>query len=182
MSEFTTIQVQELSQRGENGKVDLIDVRTPVEFREVHASKAKNIPLDTIDPQAVMETRNESTEEPLYMICKSGVRAAKACQKFIDAGFTNVINVQGGTEAWVKAGLPIVRGKKAMSLERQVRVAAGSIVLVGSVAAMVTENLYLTGIPAFVGAGLLFAGVTDTCGMGMLLAKMPWNQCQDGSC
>jgi rhodanese-related sulfurtransferase len=88
----------------------------------------------------------------------------------------NVINVEGGTEAWLAAGLPVVRGKKVMSLERQVRIAAGAIVLAGAIAALVTGNVYFAGIPAFVGAGLMFAGISDSCAMGLLIAKMPWNQ------
>ncbi len=118
----------------------------------------------------------------MYVICKGGTRGGKAQQKFVDAGFTNVVNVEGGTEAWVAAGLPVIRGKKVMSLERQVRIAAGFIVLAGSLAAILTGNVYLAGIPAFVGAGLMFAGITDSCAMGMLIAKMPWNQRKGGSC
>ena len=76
----------------------------------------------------------------------------------------------------------MVCGKKAMSLERQVRIAAGVIVLVGAVATITTDNVYLAGIPAFVGAGLIFAGITDSCAMEMLIAKMPWNQVKDESC
>ncbi len=129
-----------------------------------------------------MRQRNGSTEEPLYLICKGGTRGAKACQKFIDAGYTSVVNVEGGIEAWVAAGLPVVRGKKVMSLERQVRIAAGFLVLVGAMAAMATGNVYFAGIPAFVGAGLMFAGITDSCAMGLLIAKMPWNQVKDDSC
>ena len=79
------------------------------------------------------------------------------------------------------AGLPVVRGKKVMSLERQVRIAAGFIVLVGALLGFFVHP-YFTGISAFVGAGLMFAGITDSCAMGMLIAKMPWNQCKDGSC
>jgi len=161
--------------------VDIIDVRTPVEFREVRAASARNMPLDALDPHAVMKSRDGSADEPLYLICEGGTRGGKACQKFIDAGFTNVINVEGGTEAWVKAGLPVVRGKKAMSLERQVRITAGFIVLVGALLGIFVHP-YFAGISAVVGAGLIFAGITDTCAMGMLIAKMPWNQCKDGSC
>ncbi len=91
------------------------------------------------------------------------------------AGLSDVINIEGGTSAWEQAGLPVVRGKKAMSLERQVRIAAGSLILVGVILSFVVHP-YLIGISAFVGAGLVFAGITDTCGMGMMLAKMPWNQ------
>ena len=121
-----------------------------------------------------------NAEQPLYVICKSGARAEKACAAFMAAGFNNVVNVEGGTDAWSAAGLPVVRGKKAVSLERQVRVAAGSLVLIGSAAGYFGPD-YWIGLAAFVGAGLVFAGITDTCGMGMLLAKMPWNRGSDAT-
>jgi rhodanese-related sulfurtransferase len=175
-----TIDVKRLADQQAIGKIDLIDVRMPTEFREVHCEGAQNFPLDSLDPQAIAAARNGRSGVPLYLICKSGNRSSKAVQKFIDAGIENVVSVDGGTTAWVEAGLPVVRGKKAVSLERQVRIAAGSIVFIGSVAAMVTGNVYLAGIPAFIGAGLAFAGITDTCGMGMMLSKMPWNQCSNG--
>jgi rhodanese-related sulfurtransferase len=113
--------------------------------------------------------------QPLYVICRSGNRARQACEKLIAAGYTNVVNVEGGTQAWEQAGLPLVRGKQAISLERQVRIAAGSLVLSGALLGYFAHP-YWIGLAAFVGAGLVFAGITDTCGMGMLLARMPWNQ------
>jgi rhodanese-related sulfurtransferase len=160
MNENTTISVHELAQRDAQESVDLIDVRTPMEFQEECAVAARNIPLDKLVPHSAMKDRKGAEDQPVYVICKGGTRGGKAQQKFIDAGFTNVINVEGGTEAWVAAGLPVVRGKKVMSLERQVRIAAGFVVFTGAVAAMVTGNVYLAGIPAFVGAGLMFAGMT----------------------
>jgi rhodanese-related sulfurtransferase len=90
------------------------------------------------------------------------------------------VNVEGGTLAWEAAGLPVVRGQKVISLERQVRIVAGFLVLVGALLAM-TVHPYFAGLSAFVGAGLMFAGITDTCGMGMLLARMPWNQVAGGT-
>ena len=176
-----TITVNQLNQLQHQGtQVDLIDVRMPTEYREVHANGAENFPLDSLNPSTIETSRNGRRGEPLYVICKSGNRSSKAVQKFRDAGIENVVNVEGGTTAWVAAGFPVVRGKKSISLERQVRIAAGSLALIGSVAAMVTGNVYFAGIPAFIGAGLTFAGITDTCGMGMMLSKMPWNQCSDG--
>jgi rhodanese-related sulfurtransferase len=170
-----TISPSQLSELIKNGqKIQLIDVRTPLEFREVHATCAKNIPLDKFVPSEVAKTQNNSSE-PLYVICKSGGRGKQACDKLIAAGQTNVVNVEGGTVAWELAGLPIVRGRKAMSLERQVRIAAGSLVVIGVVFSFMVHP-YFVGLSAFVGAGLVFAGITDTCGMGMLIAKMPWNQ------
>lgn len=155
-------------------KIDLIDVRTPVEYREVHVEIARNVPLDQLDPAALMQARNGSANDPLYVICRSGGRGQQACEKFLKAGFSNVVNVEGGTMACVEAGLPVVRGKKAMSLERQVRIAAGSLVLLGAVLGWFVHPAFI-GLSAFVGAGLIFAGITDTCGMGMILARMPWN-------
>ncbi len=173
----TTISPTALSELSKSGqKIDLIDVRTPVEYREVHVAFARNVPLDQLDPNAVMQARTGSASEPLYVVCKSGGRGQQACDKFAKAGFMNVVNVEGGTLACEKAGVAVVRGKKAMSLERQVRIAAGSLVLTGVILAYAVHP-YLIGISAFVGAGLVFAGITDTCGMGMILARMPWNQC-----
>ncbi len=175
MASIQTINVQELARKSERGPVDVIDVRTPVEYRQVHLEMARNAPLDSLDPKALMHSRNGSADEPLYVICQSGNRSSKACQKFLDAGFPNVISVEGGTRAWDEAGLPVVRGKKAISLERQVRIVAGFLTLLGSVLGYFVDP-YWFGLSAFVGAGLMFAGITDTCGMAMLLARMPWNQ------
>ncbi|EAQ82050.1 hypothetical protein DSM3645_00010 [Blastopirellula marina DSM 3645] len=179
MSDVKTISPQQLAEREKSGQpIELIDVRTPAEFREVHASSARNTPLESLDAANVVKTRQQSADQPLYVICRSGKRADQACQKFVAAGFTNVVNVEGGTVAWEAANLPVVRGKKAMALERQVRIAAGSLVLLGAVLGLAVHP-YFIGISAFVGAGLIFAGVTDTCGMAMILARMPWNQVKD---
>lgn len=162
-----------LWRRGE--AVDLIDVRTPVEYQEIHAEPARLVPLDGLDPEAVIKSNNGTGARPLYTICRSGSRGRQACERFHAAGFTIVINVEGGTLAWERAGLPVVRGKRAISLERQVRIAAGSLVMLGTALGALVHPAFL-GISAFVGAGLVFAGITDTCSMGVLLARMPWNQ------
>jgi len=172
---LTTIRPQQLADLCKNGQVELIDVRTPVEYRELHVAAARNVPLEKLDPKSLMHTRNGSKDAPLYLICRSGSRGRQACDKFLAAGFPNVVNVEGGTLAWAECGLPVVRGKKAISLERQVRIAAGSLVLLGVLLGLLVHPA-LVGLAAFVGAGLVFAGITDTCGMGMLLARMPWNQ------
>lgn len=174
-----TISVKQLAEKHRAGCIDLIDVRMPTEYREVHAEGAKNYPLDVLDPKAIATARNGRSAEPLYVICKSGNRSSKAVQKFLDAGIENVVNVEGGTTAWDAAGLPVQRGKKAISLDRQVRIAAGSLVFAGAALGYFVDP-YFIGLSAFVGAGLVFAGITDTCGMGMMIAKMPWNRCQGG--
>ncbi|NDC52804.1 MAG: DUF2892 domain-containing protein [Planctomycetia bacterium] len=165
----------DLRRKGE--KLTLIDVRTPAEFGEVHVDFAHNIPLDRLDPGEVASVAGGG---PVYVVCKSGGRSQKACEKLIAAGMPDVVNVEGGTLACVAAGVPVVRGKKAMSLERQVRIAAGSLVATGAALAAFGPDLAWQrvglGLAAFIGCGLVFAGITDTCGMAMLIAKMPWNQ------
>jgi rhodanese-related sulfurtransferase len=99
----------------------------------------------------------------------------KVSQKLEVAGFTNIVNIEGGTSAWHAAGLPVVEGEKVMSLERQVRIAAGSLVVIGAAVGQFVHPGGF-GLSAFIGAGLVFAGLTDTCGMGMMIAKMPWNR------
>jgi len=172
---MTAISVNQLIELSQQGDVELLDVRTPVEFQEVHSVFARNVPLDSLDPDTVMKQRKGAASDPLYVICHSGSRSANACGQFIAAGYTHVVNVDGGTLAWDKAGLPVVRGKKIISLERQVRIAAGLFVLTGAVLGFFVHP-YFIGLAAFIGIGLMFAGFTDTCGMGMMLAKMPWNQ------
>jgi rhodanese-related sulfurtransferase len=170
---ITPGELEELRRRAH--AVELIDVRTPAEYREVHAEPARLVPLGSLDPEALMRTRTGSEGDPLYTICRSGSRGRQAAERFHAAGFTNVVNVEGGTLAWERAGLPVVRGPRAMSLERQVRIAAGSLVVLGTGLGAFVHPAFL-GLAAFVGAGLVFAGVTDTCGMGMLLARLPWNR------
>jgi rhodanese-related sulfurtransferase len=176
-----TITPVELAERCKDGrKIDLIDVRTPMEFREVHVEAARNVPLDTLDPAALMKGRAGSELEPLFVICRSGGRGRQACEKFLAAGFTNIVNVEGGTLACAASGLPLVRGQKTVSLERQVRIAAGSLVLLGALLGWFVDPAFVF-LSAFVGAGLIFSGITDTCGMGLLLAKMPWNHVEDSA-
>ena len=175
MLEPATVSAQRLADPGGQGDVDLIDVRTPVEFREVRVVIARNVPPDSLDPHAVMKERHGTASNSLYVICRSGERASKACQRFVDAGYTNVVNVEGGMQAWDEAGLPLLRGKKTVSLERQVRIAIGFFVLLGVLLGF-SVSPYFNGLSAFLGAGLMFAGITDPCGMAMMLAKMPWNQ------
>ena len=108
----TTISPQELSKsmRGADG-IELIDVRTPVEFHEVHVRGARNVPLDRLSPVEVQNERNGTADEPLYVICRSGNRSTKACEQFIAAGYTNVVNVEGGTQAWTEIRRSIFRGE-----------------------------------------------------------------------
>jgi rhodanese-related sulfurtransferase len=150
----------------------VLDVRTPVEFAEVHIPQARNVPLDELKPSVLQFSKGQ----PVYLLCRSGQRATKAAEKFAKDRYSQPVIVEGGTLAWIDAGLPVSRSTvKVISLERQVRIAAGAIVLTGVLLAHFV-NFNFIWLSGFVGAGLIFAGITDFCGMGLLLAKMPWNK------
>ena len=150
----------------------ILDVRTPAEFENAHISGAYNVPLDHLNEHA-HEVR--SAAGPVVLVCQSGRRAQQADQLLRAAGMANMHVLAGGMQAWLAAGFPVRRIRARVSLERQVRITAGAIVAVASIAALTVEPL-LAAIPALVGSGLVFAGVTDTCAMGMLLAKLPYNR------
>ncbi len=175
MTIISSITPSRLSEILKEQSIDIIDVRTPAEFREAHLAQARNIPIDTLDPKKLSIDENSSTKAPLYFICKAGNRGATACKMMRDSGFSKVWNIEGGTEACIAAGLPVVRGKKVISIERQVRIMAGAIVLIGALLAILVHP-YFALIPIFIGGGLMFAGITDSCGMALLLGKMPWNR------
>jgi len=170
---FESISAESLKQRMESKGCVLIDVRTPGEFHGLHVRGAVNLPLDRLTAEQVQSNCSDSNTSA-FILCQGGNRSRMACQKLAESG-CSAINVEGGTTACVAAGLPIDRAKGVIGLERQVRIAAGSLVCLGiALGAFVHPASYF--LSAFIGAGLVFAGVTDTCGMGMLIAKMPWNQ------
>lgn len=181
---YSTITAAELKQRhAQDPSLEVIDVRMPNEFGEVHLTFAQNVPLDRLNPHDLLSNRNGHAGKPLYVVCRSGKRSEMACKKLVAAGYRDIVNIEGGTQACIEAGLPVIRGQKAMSLERQVRIVAGLIIVTGVVLGyLVHPGLFA--LSGAVGAGLTFAGITDSCMMGMLLAKMPWNQaaCSGPSC
>jgi rhodanese-related sulfurtransferase len=154
----------------------VIDVRTPGEFAEARAVPARNLPLPDVSKAGLASLGHSDTDAPVYVLCQSGRRAVAASDKLAAAGFRQPVVVTGGTEAWIAAGLPVVvGGKKAVGLERQIRIAAGAIALTGALLAQFVHPAFIW-ISGFVGAGLVFAGVTDICAMGLLLARAPWNR------
>ena len=172
VSTVIPVEVYMLMQSGRSPVI--IDVRTPAEFAAVHIAGSRLVPLDSLDPAGFASER--SSGEPLYVICQAGARAAKACERLMKTGGGPVYCIDGGISAWQRMGFPVQRGGgKMISLERQVRIVAGSLVLAGTLLAWGINPLFSI-VPAFVGAGLIFAGISDYCGMAMLLAKMPWNQ------
>jgi len=158
------------------GNARLIDVRTPAEYRAVHAVGAENHELGKLNADYIgKEIFSDNSGKLCILICKSGTRASNAAEIFEGKNIKNVFVIAGGTDLWDKTGLPVEKGESVISLERQVRIVAGALVFVGTLLGVLV-NHYLLLIPVFVGAGLVFAGITDTCGMGLLLAKMPWNK------
>jgi rhodanese-related sulfurtransferase len=154
----------------------VLDVRSPAEFSAAHATPARNLPLPDLSPAALAAAGHADPAAPVYLLCQSGRRALAAADRLAAVGFKRPVVVLGGTEAWLAAGLPAVHGTgKAISLERQVRIAAGGMVFIGALLAWFVHPGFVW-LSGFVGAGLVFAGVTDTCGMGLLLAKAPWNR------
>ena len=172
MKEITVEQLMQWHERGET--MEVIDVRTPAEYREIHIPFAKNVPLESFHPDEFVQQRCDSSV-PVVIVCRTGRRATRACQQLKSCGLENGYVLVGGTEAWEAEGYDVIRGKKAMSLEQQVRIAAGTMVFGGTLLGAFVHPALLV-IPAFVGAGLVYAGVTDSCPMAMLIAKMPWNQ------
>jgi rhodanese-related sulfurtransferase len=150
----------------------LLDVRTPSEFDNAHITGAYNVPLDQL-PEHAHEVR--AARGAVVLICQSGQRAQKAEALLRSSGMANMHVLDGGMKAWLAAGHPVRRIRARMSLERQVRIAAGAMVATGAIAALTVSPLWAL-LPAFVGSGLVFAGVTDTCAMGMLLARLPYNR------
>ena len=151
----------------------LLDVRTPGEFDAEHIAGAYNVPLDTLAEHGP-EIR-AGVADPVVLVCRSGQRARRAEEALKVAGMTNLHVLDGGMTAWTAAGLPVRRGAPRMSLERQVRIAAGALAATGGFLALFVHPLFAA-LPAFVGSGLVFAGVTDTCAMGMLIARLPYNR------
>lgn len=157
----------------------LIDVRTPREYARAHVAGAVLAPLESFERGLLRQQFCASPEAPLYVLCHSGGRAKTAIAKLEQAGVFPCVLVEGGTAGWIRAGLPVERqAVSGISLERQVRIAAGFLVLVGTALGFFWNPAFL-GLSAFVGAGLIFAGITDICGMGMMLARMPWNRMND---
>lgn len=157
----------------ERPDVRLLDVRSPGEHEAVHIRSAYNVPLDTLGEHGAEIQAH--VEAPVVLICQSGQRARKAEEALRAAGMPNLHVLDGGINGWVAAGKPVVRGAERISLERQVRIAAGTLAATGGILAIAMNPLFAL-LPAFVGSGLVFAGVTDTCGMAMLLARLPYNR------
>jgi rhodanese-related sulfurtransferase len=108
--QIRTITVRELFALSQQAPIELIDVRTLEEVREVRTPLARHVPMHTIEPHELMRTRTRPADEPIYFICHLGGRSGRTCEALISAGYANVVNVLGGMEAWEAAGLPVEHG------------------------------------------------------------------------
>jgi len=153
--------------------VRLLDVRTPGEYETAHIPGAYNVPLDTLGEHAG-EIRAR-VDAPVVLVCQSGVRARRAEEALRGAGMPNLHVLEGGVNGWAAAGKPVRRGRERISLERQVRIVAGSLAGAGGLLAVLVNPAFGL-LSAFVGGGLVFAGVTDTCGMAKVLSLLPYNR------
>ncbi len=150
----------------------LLDVRSPAEFETAHVDGAVNVPIDLLRQHADEVAALVSGDAVL--LCQSGPRADEAKRLLEKAGRPGLRVLDGGINAWESSGAPLRRGKETWALERQVRFTAGSLVVAGVLGSLFASRArFLAGA---VGGGLVFSAVTNTCAMGNLLSRMPWNQ------
>ena len=179
----TVLLDQEKKSGKTNGKQELsnprkdflyIDVRTPQEFEGVHIAGARNIPLPDLHTY-MDELKIISQERSIMLVCRTQNRVKIAYEYLTNNGLTNCEILEGGITAWVDEGKPVIKGQQRISLEGQVRAIAGGLILIGvGLGFTVHSGFFL--LPAIVGAGLLHAGLTDSCLMGMLLSRLPMNR------
>ena len=157
----------------QNGEARLVDVRETSEYAETFILGARLVPLSIAEVYPLKDA--DAPEKPVVFFCRSGNRTEKNADLLSRlAGDTQAWQMEGGLSGWKKEGLPTEAGRAQFPLFRQIQIGAGSLVLLGLLGGLVwTPMLWLS---AFVGAGLVFAGVTGFCGLGLLLARMPWNK------
>ncbi len=173
------------AQNIKSGKALILDVRTDMECAEKRlCCEHEHVPLDKLNPKNFIAQHDLKKGDCLYILCRSGSRARQAAEKFTQEGMTNIHVVEGGIVACEASGENLqghlietghASRKTPISLERQVRIAAGLLVFIGSLLGVYLNTAFMI-LPASVGAGLIFAGVTDRCGMALVLTRMPWNK------
>ena len=169
-------QLHELKRRGRYAPV--LDVRSVAEYRAGHIPGAQLIPIDTVSADALAQAFKRPSlgrEETLYITCHAGPRAVQAAEQLQRAGFDNLSLIEGGTRSWEQLGLPVERCGRALSLERQVQIAVGSLLVLKVFLGFSVHELFFA-LTAMIGIGLIVAGTTRWCGMARLIARMPWNR------
>jgi rhodanese-related sulfurtransferase len=165
------ISASELKEFLQRGKAQLVDVRAPSEYAAGHLPTAINIPMEQVEAR-LQDLRPDC---PMVLICQSG-RRAEFVANLLQPYNLDLSVLEGGTCAWAQASLPFVRSAKSRwGLERQVRLVAG-LLIIASVALVLSVSRNGVYFAGFIGLGLTFAGLTDICPMASLLCRMPWNQ------
>lgn len=169
--EIEFITAPQAKERLDKGGWQVLDVRTPDEYKSMRMMPSVNIPMDSLASQL-----SQLTGDKKWIVsCRSGNRATLAAGMLLAAGLQNFCVSKDSLNGWLKAGYPVVREKVPVSLERQVRMIAGGLVALGTVLAIFFSKWFLI-IPLWVGCGLLYAGISNSCMMGMMLMKLPYNK------
>ncbi len=179
VSSISPQQLHEIKRQGRYAP--LLDVRSTAEYRAGHIPGAQLIPIDTLSSDVLAQTFKRPSlgvEETLYVTCHAGPRARQAAERLQAAGYKNVALLEGGTERWEQLGLPVERCGKALSLERQVQIAIGSLLVLKVFLGFSVNELFFA-LTAMLGVGLIIAGTTRWCGLARLIALMPWNRDKD---
>lgn len=181
---YSNISPAQLHQVMKNGDTyPVIDVRSAAEYRAGHIPGAKSLPIEQLTPDKLRKSIQQlelGNDDPVYLTCHAGPRAEKAAEQLQQAGFYNLQLVKGGTQAWQQAGLPLNRCGNAISLERQVQISIGALLVMKVMLGFSVHEIFFA-LTAFIGAGLIVAGTTRWCGMAKLIAQMPWNRGTDCS-
>lgn len=152
----------------------IVDVRSPAEFAGERLADSESIPLDQFSSEMIRSLGVSG--KGVYLLCQGGVRAERAARLLVDAGVKGCVVVEGGLNGWKAAGLPVERGGgRMLPVMQQTQLVIGLFSAVGAALA-IWKNPWFALIPLGMGAGLIFAGLSGTCGLALLLARMPWNQ------
>jgi glyoxylase-like metal-dependent hydrolase (beta-lactamase superfamily II) len=157
---------------GKDPNVKLLDVRSAMEFSQTHIKDSVNVPIDMLSAKAGDLGKSG---QKFIVLCRTGNRSPMAADMLMQSGLHGIQVMRGGMTQWQKEGLPVIKGEGGLSLERQVRIIAGSLVLAGILLSWFVSTAFIF-ISLFVSCGLIFAGITDNCMMGMLLMKLPYNK------
>lgn len=153
-------------------QIKFLDVRSALEFSEAHIKDSINIPMDMLSAKI---NELSQAKEKYIVTCRTGTRSTMAADMLTQAGMQSIKVMYGGLLRWQKERLPVIKGKTVISLERQVRIIAGSLVLLGVILGWIVNSAFIW-ISVWVSCGLIFAGITNNCLMGMLLMKLPHNK------
>lgn len=168
------LSAQEFASLRQQQNCTIIDVRSGTEYRSERLPDALHIPLQDL-PGADEQLGKLDDKAPLYLLCQSGKRAESAAEVLSRQRDCQLVVIEGGLNALKEHNVAVERSKSGLSLERQVRIAAGFLALLGVVLGTLLHPAGYV-LSAFVGAGLMVAGITNWCGMALLLARMPWNR------